>query len=333
MPEIVEEILSDAVAVVIVNYKTANLVCRNLESLERERQFLPNLHVCVVDNASPDDSYAVMAEFVEQKAYTSWVTVIAADKNGGYAYGNNVGFHHFMQSEMTFDYYWMLNPDTYLRPKAGLALVQFVKENPTAIAGSRLEDEDGTAQTSTFNFPSVATEVLGGFSLGLLDKIFRGKNIARDIVNEREAVDWVAGASMLFNASVLLEVGIMDQKYFLYFEEVDYCLAMSKAGYQCWYVPESKIVHEVGASTGISDVRKKQPRRPQYWFDSRRRYFTKNHGFFALLLADIGWSVGYATWLVRKQLTGSSDVAMQPPHLLRDFLKNSAMNPGAPSKA
>lgn len=316
-----------SVAVIIVNYKTGSLACRALDTLDDERQFLPNLNVVVVDNCSPDDSFKTISGHIESEFYGEWASVIDSGHNGGYAFGNNQGFRFFTEQCQGIDYYWLLNPDTYLRPGAGFKLVSFLEATPNAIAGSRLEDDDGTPQVSTFNFPSVLTEMLAGFSLGVLDKLFKGKKVVRDIVDHPEPVDWVAGASIMLPGRVLETVGMMDQEYFLYFEEVDYCLAMRKAGFQCWYVPPSRVVHEVGAATGISDMRIKQPRRPTYWFESRRRYFRKNHGLIALILADLGWSLGYATWLLRKKITGPDDVARQPPCLLRDFLRHSALNP------
>lgn len=325
-----ELLCAASVAVIIVNYKTGALVCRALDTLNDERQHLPNLNVVVVDNCSPDDSFTVISEHLDSSDYRAWASVIDSGHNGGYAFGNNQGIKFFAEKNLPLDYYWLLNPDTYLRPQAGLELVAFLEKTPHTIAGSRLEDDDGTPQVSTFNFPSVLTETLSGFSLGVLDKLFNSKKIVREIVDHPEKVDWVAGASLMLPARVLESVGMMDQAYFLYFEEVDYCLAMQKAGFQCWYVPQSRVVHEVGAATGISDTRIKQPRRPAYWFESRRRYFSKNHGLIGLVLADLGWSLGYTTWLLRKKITDPDDVARQPPYLLRDFLRHSVLNPFRP---
>ncbi len=321
-----ENRFSMAIAVVIVNYKTAQLVNRALDSLLLEREFLPQLSVIVVDNDSPDDSLAQLHNYVSAKQYGDWVHVFSSGKNGGYAYGNNVGFEKIESLKLAPEYIWMLNPDTYLRPKAGYELVAFLQQHPHAIAGSRLEDADTTPQVSTFNFPSVLSEVLSGFGLGALDKLFHSHRIVRDIVDNREEVDWLAGASMMIPSQAIALIGGLDERYFLYFEEVDYCLAMRKAEYHCWYVPESRVVHEVGASTGISDIRGKQPRRPQYWFESRRYYFGKNLGPLSHALADVGWMLGYTTWILRKKLTASKDLHCQPPHLLGDFWRNSVLN-------
>jgi len=182
----------------------------------------------------------------------------------------------------------------------------FLESCPRAIAGSRLEDRDGTVQISAFNFPSLLGEMCAGFSLGLLDKIFVKSLTRRSIPGCAEPVDWLAGASVMFSRQVYDELGGLDEEYFLYYEEVDYLLNANRKGIQCWYVPESRVVHEVGAATGISDARKKQPRRPAYWFESRRRYYIKNHGRLYLMATDFLWSVGYATWYARKLIVAQS---------------------------
>lgn len=318
---------SDHIAVIIVNYKTAKLACKAIESLAQERQYLPNLRIAVIDNDSPDNSFDEISAYINSKAYHDWTCIQRAGENGGYAYGNNLGFKYFSEQKDAVDFYWLLNPDTHVRPKAGLHLANFLKENGPAIAGSRLEDEDGTPQISAFNFPNSLSETLSGFGLGILDRIFNDHLVTRSVTDNAEAVDWVAGASLMISAEVFNKIGLMDQKYFLYFEEVDYCLNIQRLGFICWYVPSSKVVHEVGAATGISDVRKSQPRRPQYWFDSRRRYFLKNFSVLSFIAADLGWAIGYASWYLRKFLTRSEDLNRQPPYLMSDLLKNSLLNP------
>ena len=105
----------------------------------------------------------------------------------------------------------------------------------------------------------------------------------------------------------------------MYFEEVDFCLRAARAGWECWFVPESRVVHLVGQSTGVTDVKSTPKRRPAYWFASRRRYFRKNHGALYTLCADLLWAGGFATWRVRRVLQRKLDA--DPPHLLGDFVR------------
>lgn len=316
-----------AIAVIIVNFRTPTLVCACIASLAVERKAFPGLAVTVVDNFSEDDSLDVLNHFVEQQNYSDWVTIVAAPKNGGYAYGNNLGFQTAKQKLGKIDYFWMLNPDTRVRPGATMALIHFLKNNPNTIAGSCLEDDDGSKQVSAFNFPSIISEMCSGFNLGIFDRLFKKQIVYIPVPDKKVQCDWLAGASLLFAAQTQARLGAMDEKYFLYFEEVDYLLQASKQGIDCWYIPESRVVHEVGAATGISDTRVQQPRRPTYWFESRRRYFSKNHGKVYLFMADMLWMMGYSSWLLRSRFMDTAYYRLRAPDLLSDFLIQSQLNP------
>jgi hypothetical protein len=95
---------------------------------------------------------------------------------------------------------------------------------------------------------------------------------------------------------VLEQVGLMDDNYFLYFEEADFCWRAKRAGWEVWYVPQSRVMHLEGASTGINA---EATRRASYWYDSRRRFFVKHYGVAGLVLADMFWTVGRATYQLR----------------------------------
>ena len=311
---------SDTVTILTVNYKTADLVCQLIESISSTRSATTTM--VVVDNDSGDQSYEIIRDYVSEKTY-DWVHVIDGERNGGYAYGNNVGIEYIKSTLGTPNYLWFLNPDTQLKEYACSELISFLKENNVSIAGSRLEDEDGQAQISSFNFPSPFTEFSGGVRLGILDKLFRHWRIDRPLASEPECCDWLAGASVLMDWKVVDTIGNMDEDYFLYFEEVDYLLTAKRAGFDCWYVPSSRVYHAVGAATGISNLRNKAPRRPTYWFDSRRRFFLKNYGAITLLLADALFLFTYTTWFIRKSLVKSDELIKEPPHYLGDFFRNS----------
>ena len=128
---------------------------------------------------------------------------------------------------------------------------------------------------------------------------------------------------MMIRRQVFESIGLMDEGYFLYYEETDLCLQAKRAGWSCWYVPESKVMHIAGQSTGVTDRTHAPKRLPQYVFDSRRRYFLKNHGFFYLLATDVIWTVAFCTWRLRRILQRKPDT--DPPYLLWDRIQNSAL--------
>lgn len=311
------------IVIVTVNYRTADLLIAAVQSIDLQRLQFPNISMLIVDNDSADGSLEKLQKHVKEKQL-SWVEILESSDNRGYAAGNNLALNRIRASGLHPDYVWLLNPDTVLRDGATGELIRFLQEhNDVSMAGSRLEDEDGTAQVSSFNFPGVWSELSSGARLGILDRLLKKWLVARPISDVPERCDWVAGASMMMKWKVIEDIGLMDDDYFLYFEELDYCLKANGGGHACWYVPASRVCHAVGASTGISDTRKAAPRRPKYWFDSRRRYFLKNFGYLKLILADIAHISGYCTWRLRNLFAAKSKLAKEPPHYLKDFIRNS----------
>ena len=312
------------VGVSIVNYQSANLVHRCLETLAEEKQRWPALRVVVVDNASPDGSASLIDCAIEENGWALWVELIRAPENGGFSYGNNRAFERLLALEV--DYIWLLNPDTEVREGAIAPLVTMLSDNSdVGIVGSRLEDDDGTPQVSAFNFPTPFGELVNRSNLGVLGKIFPRRVVAPPVQNQSHKADWLAGASMMMSAALLSRVGFMDEGYFLYFEEVDFCKAVMAAGLHVMYCPDSRVIHYVGAASGFSDGRRKQPRRPTYWFDSRRRFFDKNFGWFLSLVADFFWCVGYSSWILRAKL--QKKAINEPPYFLRDLVMHRLKHP------
>lgn len=305
-----------SVATVIVNYRTADLAAECLRSLAPERSGA----VIVVDNASADDSVAHLDAVIADYGWADWCSVLPLDHNAGYAAGNNSGIRYLQTNIGTPDYFLLLNPDTVVRPGAVRELVHFMNANPhVGIAGSRLEDPDGAPQRSAFRFPSVFGEVEAGLRLGVATRLLSRSVVAPPVRDMAHLTDWVAGASMIVRREVIEQVGLMDEGYFLYFEEVDYCRKARRAGWSCWYVPSSRVVHLVGQSTGVTDMKREPRRVPSYWFASRRRYFRNNHGAMYCRLADAAWACSHALWRVRRWLQRKPDT--DPPGLLGDFLR------------
>lgn len=307
------------VLVAVVNYRSADLVLDCIRSLVPDA---PLLSVVVVDNASNDGSKERIARGIEDMKCGEWVELLALDHNGGFACGNNVAVRRGVERNGGNwpEFVWFLNPDTYVRAGAAAELITFLDAHPdVGIVGSRLEDPDGTGQSSRYRFPSIPSEFDNGLRLGVVSRLLSNKIVATPLVDHDHETGWVAGASMMVRKAVFDAVGLMDEKYFLYFEETDFCLAAQRAGWRCWYVPRSRVVHLVGQSTGVT-ARNAPPRRlPQYWLASRRRYFVKNHGRVYAFCADVVWTIGYATWRIRRPLQGKPDT--DPPHRLKDFVR------------
>lgn len=319
MPNIDSKISKEIIAVT-VNYKTPNLVIELLKSLE---QYADKCYLYVVDNCSGDDSVELINNFIIENS-VDWAAVIPADKNGGFSYGNNLVFRDLLSDMVNFEYVWMLNPDTKVLPGALDQFLDEMKAVNADVGGTRLVDEDGSSQVSAFNFPGLMSEFLSTARLGVLDRLFRNKLVHGKQSTEAEQCDWLAGASVLIKRSAFKKVGLMDETYFLYFEEVDWFKQYKKNICSVWYLPKGAVFHAVGASTGISDLRKNAPRRPRYWFQSRRYYFLKNHGYLTLQVANLLHVAGYVFWWLRKTITfEQSAIRKEPEKYLYDFIRYS----------
>lgn len=310
--------------VVIVNYRTADLTINCLRSLVPEIPTLPGMQVVVVDNASGDGSAEKIAGAIATEGWSDWATLLPSDVNGGFAWGNNLAIRPVLQSPHPAPYYLLLNPDTEVRPHALKTLVTFMEDHPdVGIAGSGIEAGDGTPWRFAFRFPSILSELDDGLRLGVVSRLLARWVVTQAMTDQPQPVDWLPGASMMIRRQVFDTIGLMDEGYFLYYEETDFCLQAKRAGWSCWYVPQSRIMHIAGQSTGVSSHTTTPKRQPQYLFDSRRRYFVKNHGWFYAAIADIVWALGFTVWKCRQTIQRKPDT--DPPFMLWDFIRNSVL--------
>ena len=300
------------VAIVIVNYRTGELVVNCLEALKNILN--QSVKVIIVDNLSGDNSVDLIGEWVSTNKNAH---LICSENNSGFSGGNNLAIESAKKMGFDADFVWLLNPDTVIREDALQHLLTFMEQNPqVGITGSRLEDFDGTPQCSAFRFHTILSELDDGLKLGIISNLLKRWQVALPISDKPVKVDWLAGASMLIRKQVFDDIGLFDDDYFLYFEETDFCLQAKKAGWPCWYVPASRVVHFVGSSTGVTDGSKK--RRPRYWFESRQRYFLKNHGRLYLVLANLVWAGAYSLYRIRLKIQRKPD--NETEFLLRDFV-------------
>jgi N-acetylglucosaminyl-diphospho-decaprenol L-rhamnosyltransferase len=306
--------------IVIVNYRSSGIAIDCLRSLEPEVAAIPGARAVVVENASGDDSSDRLAASIEENGWASWAELVVAPRNGGFAAGNNVAIAPALSSPRPPDYIWLLNPDTVVRAGALGELVGFLDRRPdVGLAGSRLEHHDGTPQRSAFRFPTILGELEAGLRLGLATRLLERYVLAPPVPDHECRVDWVAGASLLVRREVFDAVGLLDDGYFMYFEEVDFCLKASRAGWPCWYVPTSRVVHLVGQSSGVTRAGDERKRRPRYWFEARHRYFMANHGRPKTLAADVAFALGYGSYRVRRVVQRKPDV--DPKWMFWDFLR------------
>ena len=309
-----------SVLIVIVNWRTAGLTVDCLRSLADEVAAVPGTRVIVTDNASGDGSVETIRAAIEARGYSSWASVMPLEKNGGYAYGNNAAIRPALAGADKPEYIYLLNPDTVAHPGAIRELVAFMESHPKAgIAGGRSENRDGSARRSMFRFHSVPGEFENGLRLSFVSNLLQRYRYAPPVPDAASEADWVSGASMMIRRQVFDQIGLLDEGYFMYFEETDFCFRAKRAGWEVWYVPTSRIIHLVGQSSGVTGEKRRAKRRPQYWFDSRRRYFLHNHGAAKKILADLAWAGGFAVFNLIRAVRRKPRT--DPPWLWWDFVR------------
>jgi N-acetylglucosaminyl-diphospho-decaprenol L-rhamnosyltransferase len=314
------------VLVVIVNYRTADLTIDCLRSLESETTATDcRVEVVVTDNDSCDGSVPRLQAAVRDHKWSDWVTVRPLGRNGGFAWGNNAAIRPALASMSPPDFVWLLNPDTVVRHGALATLLGFLLEHPdVGIAGSRLVDLKGRAEWSAFRFHSVWSELENGAQLGLLSKFLSRWVLSPPAPLVASQCDWASGASLLIRRSVFETIGLLDENFFLYFEETDFCKRARDAGWACWYVPEAEVVHLAGQSSGVTGQQTQCQRRPRYWFEARRYYFLKHLGPARTLLANLAWSLAFLLFRLRQRLQRKPDAL--PKYLLRDFIRHNFLS-------
>jgi N-acetylglucosaminyl-diphospho-decaprenol L-rhamnosyltransferase len=256
--------------------------------------------ITIVDNDSGDGSFEAMTNAVAQRGW-SRVRVIQSGRNGGFGAGNNCGIRAGLPGGARPDLIYILNSDAFPAPDAIRRLVDHLAANPQAgFAGSYIHGTDGHPHLTSFRFPGVWSEFEGAARIGPISRLLRNKAVPIPIPDQTRPVDWLAGASLMLRTDVLDQIGLFDEAFFLYFEETDLCLRAARAGWRVDYVRGSKVAHIGSASTGMQDW----ARVPDYWFNSRSYYFTKNHGRAFALAATCAHVKGALLHKLRSAISG-----------------------------
>lgn len=244
------------VSIIIVNYNTKELIKACIQSIYENVSGI-SYEIIVVDNASSDDSISMLkTDFMDVKLIESAV-------NGGFAYANNIGIKN-----SNGRYVFLLNSDTVIVKDAIQKMVEYMDENKSiGMLGPKLLNKDLTHQTSISGFPSFKREVYHMYKLKNVLKIpfvksffvkFGGKFGSKDVqqymknfqrIEEPEEVQVLVGAALLVRRAVIDDIGMLDERYFMYYEEIDFCLQASKAGWSRVYYPYAKIIHLIGQSS------------------------------------------------------------------------------------
>jgi N-acetylglucosaminyl-diphospho-decaprenol L-rhamnosyltransferase len=252
--------ISAPVTVVVVNWNGGELLLRCLHSVQESRGCAAE--IILIDNASTDGSAREAAQHIER------LQLIQNSSNVGFARANNVG----IQAAQT-PYVLLLNNDTVLRPQALQTLIRYMQNHPdVAACGPRLVNADGSVQPFIYGSePDIGHLVVRGL-LALV-----GRSIHDWQVSTALDVDWVAGTAMLVRKAAIDAVGPLDEGFFMYFEDVDWCRRFRAGGWRVAYVPEAEVLHLNRRSYHDRE-------RQQHYYRSLRRYYTLHYGLLSRLL-------------------------------------------------
>lgn len=312
---------SPRILVILLNYRTAEMTLRAAKAaLVAMSHAGDRMHaeMVIVDNASGDGSAKHIGSAITAQGWDAGgrVRLVASDVNGGFGAGNNIGFATGMSDGQRPDYYYVLNSDAFPDPDCLSHLVDFLEAKPEAgIVGAHVRGEDDADHTVAFRFPSIAGEFEGAARLGPVSRLLHHSIVAPPVPKDTSQVDWVVGCSVLLRAKMLEEIGVFDETFFLYFEETDLCRRAQLAGWACWYLPKARVMHIGSVSTGM----KTWDRIPQFWLDSRRHYFVKNHGRLYAAGALLARLAGGAIHVTRCALTGKTP--QDPPGFYKDLAR------------
>ncbi len=280
--------------IVIVSWNVRELLAACLESVMGS---LSTFHTplstdwIVVDNASTDGS----ADMV--RARFPQVKLIASDRNLGFAGGNNLGIGYWGLDAPILNtqyprYVLLLNPDTLVHDNALETLLRFMDATPRAgVCGARLVYGDGSFQHSAFRFPGLWQIILDapGVHPRLLDSRLNGRYSRALYASGRPfEIDHPLGAAMMVRAEAVRQVGLMDEGFHMYCEEIDWAWRIKKAGWKAYCVPQAEIIHYGGQST-----QQVKPEMIVALWTSRLRLYRKHYP---------AWKLSAARWLVRRKM-------------------------------
>jgi len=225
-------------SIIIVNFNTKDITLGCLDSIKKNASDL-NFEVLLTDNGSSDGSVDAFKKIKNDAFWKDKFTLIENNSNTGYAKANNQGI-----KKATGKYILLLNSDTVVHTGSLQNLLKFAEKTPDAgVVGAKLLNIDGTLQPSCYNFPTIKNAIRQYWfgQKGLFDKFAPSGE-------KPSTVDSVVGAVFLITPEAKKRVGILDERYFAYFEDIDYCRQVWKKGLKVYYLPDSVITHYHGAT-------------------------------------------------------------------------------------
>jgi len=299
---------SPRLTVIVLNFRTPDVTIDCLKTLAPEAAANPGMKVVLLDNASGDDSVPRIEAAIRENRWDSgWLEFRAMDKNLGFAGGNNLILHEQMAGENPPAYLLLLNSDTLVRDGCIAYCTKIMEADPKIGALScMLRNRDGTVQNVCRKFPHPARESVRAFGLPwFFPALFRWADL-EDSSWDRTAgprdVDWIGGAFFFARTSALREAGVLDQEFFFYGEDCEWCHRLWNHGWRIRFDPGAETVHLGGASSDSTRVRNRQ--RDIYTWKARFLIQRKCYGPLAEKLVRGCYTAMFALRLGFARITG-----------------------------
>lgn len=277
------------VVVSIINFRTGDMTLQCVRSVLDDIAGLNGL-VVVVDNLSGDGSAEQIEDWIAAQPEGTPVRLVRSATNSGFSGGHNQGI-----AAAGAAFYLVLNSDAILCPGLLRALLEAARAEPDiGLFAPVIEYEDGGVQDSCFRFPSPAGELVRAARSSVVTRAFRHREVSLGPEPAPGDIEWASFACILLRGEMVRAIGPMDEGYFLYYEDVEYCLRARRAGWRIRQVPGARAVHLRGQSGEVVALSKARARLPRYYYSSRTRFFYQAYGRAGLIAANLLWYVGRA---------------------------------------
>lgn len=292
--------MSTQIAIIILNYKTPEMTIDCLASLESEID--DGVIVLVVDNNSGDGSCQKIEDSITRNNWGGWCQLISSEVNGGFAAGNNIGIR-----AVDAEAYVLLNSDTIVRSGAIGALREALNQNPgIGIVAPRMEQNNGDLDQNTFRYVRPITEFMRSAATGPISFLFQKFDVVMKPRGKPFEPQWVGFACVIIRKEVIDQVGLLDESFFMYFEDIDYCKRTRANGWGILYWPAARVVHLLGGSSGVTKRSNLRRRPPKYYYEARAYYYKKHYGLHGFISANILWTAGRCISFLREKIGGKS---------------------------
>lgn len=297
--------------IVVLNFRTPDVTIDCLRSLAPECTARPGIKVVLLDNASGDDSVEKIRSAIAKEGWgTDWLEFRAGDKNLGFSGGNNLILRDELARADRPRFLMLLNSDTIVRKGCiERSLATLEKDRRIGAMSCMLRNSDGSVQNICRKFPHPAREVLRAFGLpwiapalfgwaDLEDKGWNRETTARD-------VDWISGAFFLARSEALAQSGLLDEEFFFYGEDCEWCHRIWSNGWRIHFDPAGEIVHLGGASSDSTRVRNRQ--REMYVWSARLLIQRKCYGRAAEWIVRKAYEAAFIFRIMRLRISGRGE--------------------------